>query len=71
MEPIMGLVYGTVPTGSQCNSCILERSFGKSPVLIVDQKPEALNLINDTLHSEHLQRKLLDKGVYCMIHISH
>lgn len=36
--------------------------FSEGPVLMPYQKPEALNLTNDSLHSKHLQVKLFGQG---------
>lgn len=35
-----------------------ERSFGEGLVSIAEQKPEALNLTDNTLHDERLQGRL-------------
>ena len=57
LEPMKGLVLWNHSRRIQGKSRISE-SFGRGPVLMVYQKPEALNLTNDILHNEHLQVKL-------------
>lgn len=46
------------------NCRISKRSLGEGPILMADQKPESLNLNNNTINKEHLQIKLCgQKGV--------
>ena len=46
---------------TQGNSRISDRNMGEGPVLMVDQKPEALNLTNNSFYSEHFQIKLFQQ----------
>lgn len=41
------------------NNKITERNLSEGPLLMVYQKPEAMNLTKNTLHNERLQVKLL------------
>lgn len=50
------------------NSRIPKRSFNEDPVLIVYQKPKALNHTNKSLHSTILNKVFLSKKVYCVTH---
>lgn len=55
---------GTGPVETQGNSRTYERRFSECPVLMVSQKPEALNLSSTTIYNEYLQVKLFkQKGI--------
>ena len=58
MKPLVQWNHSNGISMTQSNSRIFHKRFVLCPVLMVYQKPEALNLTNNTLHNEHLKVKL-------------